>query len=871
MPALLPPWLPNPAGAGLAPLAETPVDARAREVFEQVFAHTPAAICVQRGPEHRYVYVNAAYQQLFADRALLGYPVAEALPETVEGGFVALLDAVYRTGETYFGHEQPLLMPAPDGGPPQELFFTFTCQAYREQSEIVGIATFAYEVSEQVEARRQQQAQQRQQHELFEQAPVGAAVFRGPRYIIEAANPAVCALWGRTRAQALGTPLFELLPEAAGQGFEELLDGVMATGTPYVAHERPSFIDRGHGRETVYWNFVYYPLREPNGRIDGVTVVATEVSEQVAAREQVQGLNQQLATANAALEATNAELHAHNAELRRTEKQLQQLNYTLDARVAERNEIAHAARADAERHRSRLERLFMAAPAAICILAGPELAFELVNPGYQALFPSRALLERPLLVALPELAGQAALALLRQVYETGQTCQRYELLVPVAPAAGAAPEDRYFNFTYQARHDTHGRIDGVLVFAFEVSEQVRTRQECEATTIQLRLLTDALPVLISYIDHEHRYQFNNYAYEAWFGQPAAALRGQPVREVVGDEAYLSGLPYFERALAGERVDFEARMPYREGFVKHIRTSFVPDVQAGRVAGFYSLVTDVTREVEARQQVQSLNQQLAAVNHKLYAANEALAETNLELGVSIEELDVVNHQLTHANVDLSTFVYAASHDLRGPITNIHGLLHALRDELPPASLVGQSAYIMGLMEGSVDRFLQIITQLGDIGHLQQETSQGLPSVLLADVIRDVRLDLSPQIEALGAQVLVDLPGLPTFPFAPKNLRSVVYNLLSNALKYRHPDRAPVVHLRCRLETPYWVLEVQDNGLGLGLSPARPLFGLFQRYHTHVEGSGVGLYMVKKMVENAGGHVAVQSELGVGSTFTVYFRH
>ena len=60
-------------------------------------------------------------------------------------------------------------------------------------------------------------------------------------------------------------------------------------------------------------------------------------------------------------------------------------------------------------------------------------------------------------------------------------------------------------------------------------------------------------------------------------------------------------------------------------------------------------------------------------------------------------------------------------------------------------------------------------------------------------------------------------------------------------------------------------------GLALSPERPLFGLFQRFHTHVEGSGVGLYMVKKMVENAGGHVTVRSELGVGSTFTVYFRH
>ncbi|GAA4030961.1 hypothetical protein GCM10022409_13990 [Hymenobacter glaciei] len=868
MPANLPPWLLQPAGP--AHVAETPAEARAREVFEQVFAHTPAAICVQHGPEHRYAYVNAAYQQLFADRTLLGRPVAEALPEAVGGGFVARLDAVYRTGETYFGHEQPLLMAAPDGGAPQELFFTFTYQAYREQGEIVGISTFAYEVSEQVRARRQHEAQQEGFRALVEQAPVAIAVFRGPRYVVELANPAVCGLWGRTLPQTLGTPLFELLPEAAGQGFEELLDGVMATGVPYVAHELPSFIDRAGLRDTVHWNFVYHPLREANGAISGVTVVATEVSEQVQARQQVQALNQQLAHANGSLLAANAELHAHNSELRRTQKQLELLNRTLDARVTERTEAAHAARADAERHRVRLERLFTAAPAAICILAGPALVFELVNPGYQALLPGRPLLGQALLVALPELANHPVLGMLRQVYETGLTCREYGLLVSYHTTEGGALEDRYFDFTYQARHDEHGRIDGVLVFAFEVSAQVRARQASEATAKQLRLLTDALPVLISYVDHEHRYRFNNFAYEAWFGQPVAALQGQLVREVVGEAAYLGVLPHFERALAGERVDFEARMPYRTDFVKHIRTSFVPDVQAGRVAGFYSLVTDITQEVEARQQVQGLNQQLTAVNHKLYAANEALAETNVELGASIDELDDSNQQLAHANVDLSTFVYAASHDLRGPITNLTGLLHALRDELPPASLVGKSAHLLDLMQSSADRFLQTITHLGDIGHLQQETGQALAPVLLADVIRDVRLDLSPQIDALGAQVLVALEGFPTFPFAEKNLRSVVYNLLSNALKYHHPGRVPVVHLRCYLEMPYWVLAVQDNGLGLALTPERPLFGLFQRYHSHVEGSGVGLYMVKKMLENARGRIEVQSELGVGSTFTVYFR-
>jgi signal transduction histidine kinase len=115
--------------------------------------------------------------------------------------------------------------------------------------------------------------------------------------------------------------------------------------------------------------------------------------------------------------------------------------------------------------------------------------------------------------------------------------------------------------------------------------------------------------------------------------------------------------------------------------------------------------------------------------------------------------------------------------------------------------------------------------------------------------------------------VDAAACPTIFFAPLHLRSIVYNLLSNAVKYQRPDCPPDVHLRCRRTLGAVVLEVQDNGLGLSEDQQGQLFGMFQRLHDHVEGSGIGLYMVKRMVENAGGTIAVQSQLGVGSTFTI----
>jgi signal transduction histidine kinase len=100
--------------------------------------------------------------------------------------------------------------------------------------------------------------------------------------------------------------------------------------------------------------------------------------------------------------------------------------------------------------------------------------------------------------------------------------------------------------------------------------------------------------------------------------------------------------------------------------------------------------------------------------------------------------------------------------------------------------------------------------------------------------------------------------------------VVYNLLSNALKYRHPDRPPHVRISCRPQDNYLVLCVQDNGLGLDTGQQAELFTMFRRFHVGIEGSGIGLYMVKKVVENAGGKLEVTSEPGVGSVFSVYFR-
>jgi len=136
--------------------------------------------------------------------------------------------------------------------------------------------------------RRETVRERERMYTMLLQAPVAIAVFRGPQQVIEFANPRVCELWGRTLEQVFGRPLFEALPEVAGQGLEALLDGVFATGTPHVGSELPVSLDRAGRRDLVYFNFVYAPVREPSGEIGGVIVIATDVSEQVQMRERAE-------------------------------------------------------------------------------------------------------------------------------------------------------------------------------------------------------------------------------------------------------------------------------------------------------------------------------------------------------------------------------------------------------------------------------------------------------------------------------------------------------------------------------------------------------------------------------------------------------
>ncbi len=233
----------------------------------------------------------------------------------------------------------------------------------------------------------------------------------------------------------------------------------------------------------------------------------------------------------------------------------------------------------------------------------------------------------------------------------------------------------------------------------------------------------------------------------------------------------------------------------------------------------------------------------------------------------EELEQTNNNLVRINNDLDNFVYTASHDLKAPIINLEGLVRKLHREVQPEQ--GRIGYIMELITGTIETFKKTIQTLTDISRIQKNVSEDETTINLQTLLADIQTSIRDMIESSGARIEADFREVPQIHFSQKNLQSILYNLISNAIKYRSPDRTPVVRISTTRGDGFAILRVQDNGLGISAAQQEKLYTMFKRFHDHVEGSGVGLYIVKRIIENAGGMIEAESTEGVGTSFNVYF--
>ncbi len=288
--------------------------------------------------------------------------------------------------------------------------------------------------------------------------------------------------------------------------------------------------------------------------------------------------------------------------------------------------------------------------------------------------------------------------------------------------------------------------------------------------------------------------------------------------------------------------------------------------------------DITDRKLIEEELKIKNTTILSAYERLEAAQNELQKINLELEsrveertrelkVKNEELSITNTMLIRTNTDLDNFIYTASHDLKSPILNLEGLIYVIEKKVSvyDDTLKG----VIDMMKASVVKFQKTIKNLTEITKAQKNKEALLEDISLEKALQDACTDIECLIAEAGAVIETDFK-VDTLFYAPANLRSILYNLLSNAIKYRSPERVVHIKVSTYTEGEYTCLAVSDNGLGFDSHQKSKLFQMFQRLHDHVEGSGIGLYMIKRIIENQGGKLEAESTPNAGTTFTVYFK-
>jgi len=236
---------------------------------------------------------------------------------------------------------------------------------------------------------------------------------------------------------------------------------------------------------------------------------------------------------------------------------------------------------------------------------------------------------------------------------------------------------------------------------------------------------------------------------------------------------------------------------------------------------------------------------------------------------ITELKKVQDKLSRIIADHDTFIYSVSHDLRGPLNNLISVISHLKTQLPAQAQENDELKdLFELIELSTQNFKDVINELTDIAKIESEIDEQ-DYIDVKQLLEEVQSSMKVALLSAKAKIHLDLKE-PEIQFSKKNLRSILFNLLSNSIKYRSPDRNLEVTISTQESGDFILLSMADNGLGIAEKEKKRIFGAFQRAHEKSEGLGVGLYLVKKTVTNAGGDIELESELGKGSVFKIYFR-
>jgi PAS domain S-box-containing protein len=381
---------------------------------------------------------------------------------------------------------------------------------------------------------------------------------------------------------------------------------------------------------------------------------------------------------------------------------------------------------------------------------------------------------------------------------------------------------------------------GILIFqAFLIAwllVQKHRRNHAEQALVKseqrLRLITNALPVLIAYVDADQRYRFNNDAYRAWFGVSPGEALGHTIREVTGERFYQSVFPYVKRALAGEYVRYAQDMELSEGRSVSMEAIYVPDVdERGVVSGFYVLVMDVTDRNAALRESKRLQDEL------LHAGR---------ISTMGELAGALAHEINQPLSAIMSNAQAATRFLNAPAPNLEEVKEILLDIAKEDARAGEVIRRLRTLLKKEKTEYELLN-LNLIFH-------EVVGLLHSDaVIRDVTF--STELD----------PSLPPVRGDRIQLQQVALNLILNAFEAMNErsNGGRRVLVRTGLANAQVTAAVADNGSGIPAGEAERIFNPF--YTSKPQGLGMGLSISRSIIKNHQGRLWVENNPDGGATF------
>lgn len=238
-------------------------------------------------------------------------------------------------------------------------------------------------------------------------------------------------------------------------------------------------------------------------------------------------------------------------------------------------------------------------------------------------------------------------------------------------------------------------------------------------------------------------------------------------------------------------------------------------------------------------------------------------TFVEITMRIKDLREQEKLIADHEILLDTI----SHDIKNPLANLVMAIDLFKEVSPNDKKEFKS--LLKIVDNALTKMHNLIKDLTEVRQEKHKYKVEEEILSFENILEDVRLTLSDNIRTSHAIITSEI-NVSEITFSRRKLRSVIYNLINNSIKFKSPERQLKINVTTCREDEYIVISIQDNGIGIDESKFEAVFSKYYRLQNEIEGSGIGLYLVKEIVNKAGGKILLESQSGEGSKFKVYLR-